>query len=94
MKTHVCYFLQSGGYVLGFRIDPQEKLQDAVKEIQSLHKVYSACPIFGIEFETDDGVRFFSNSPSNKSRVLKLSWSTHLVPCARGIISDYMFAAL
>ena len=54
MNTY--FFWQSGGYVLGFRIDPPEKLQDAVKEIQSLHKVYSACPIFGIEFETDEGV--------------------------------------
>ena len=45
---------QSGGYVLGFRIDPTEKLQETVKEIQSLHRVYSACPIFGIDFETDD----------------------------------------
>ena len=46
--------------MLGFRIDPPEKLQDAVKEIQSLHKVYSACPIFGIEFETDEGVSIFT----------------------------------
>eukprot|EP00795_Rhopilema_esculentum_P014110 gene14110-5101_t len=45
---------QSGGYVLGFRVDPFEKLQDTVKEIQNLYRVYSACPIFGIEFETDD----------------------------------------
>lgn len=44
---------QSGGYVLGFRIDPAEKLQEAVKQIQSLHRVYSACPVFGIQFETD-----------------------------------------
>ena len=43
--------------MLGFRIDPVEKLQDAVKEIQSLHKVYSACPIFGIEFEVTEKVR-------------------------------------
>jgi len=43
----------SGGYVLGFRIDPVEKLQETVSEIQSLHKVYSACPVFGVEFETD-----------------------------------------
>ncbi len=50
------FVLQSGGYVLGFRIDPEEKLQDVVKEIRSLHKVYSSCPLFGIEFETDDGV--------------------------------------
>eukprot|EP00794_Sanderia_malayensis_P003122 gene3122-3590_t len=45
---------QSGGYVLGFRVDPAEKLQDTVKEIQNLYRVYSACPIFGVEFETDD----------------------------------------
>ena len=47
-------YLQSGGYVLGFRIDPVEKLQEVVTEIQSLHKVYSTCPVFGVEFETDD----------------------------------------
>ncbi|CAH1789030.1 unnamed protein product, partial [Owenia fusiformis] len=45
---------QSGGYVLGFRIDPPEKLTEALKEIQSLHRVYSACPIFGVEFETEE----------------------------------------
>ncbi|CAH3147692.1 unnamed protein product [Pocillopora meandrina] len=45
---------QSGGYVLGFRIDPGEKLQEAAKEIQSLQKVYSASPIFGVEFETEE----------------------------------------
>ena len=46
----------SGGYVLGFRIDPVEKLQETVKQIQSLHKIYSACPIFGIEFDIEDKV--------------------------------------
>lgn len=45
---------QSGGYVLGFRIDPVEKLQQVHKEIQSLHKVYSACPVFGVEFEEEE----------------------------------------
>lgn len=45
---------QSGGYVLGFRIDPVEKLQQVHKEIQSLHKVYSNCPVFGVEYEEDD----------------------------------------
>lgn len=45
---------QSGGYVLGFRIDPTEKLQQVHKEIQSLHKVYSNCPVFGVEFEEDE----------------------------------------
>ncbi|XP_074658577.1 BBSome complex member BBS5-like isoform X3 [Tubulanus polymorphus] len=46
--------VQSGGYVLGFRIDPVEKLHEACKEIQSLHRVYSACPIFGIEYESEE----------------------------------------
>ncbi|XP_078393029.1 BBSome complex member BBS5 [Cetorhinus maximus] len=45
---------QSGGYVLGFKIDPVEKLQEAVKEINSLHKVYSACPIFGVQHEMEE----------------------------------------
>ncbi|XP_005089032.1 Bardet-Biedl syndrome 5 protein homolog [Aplysia californica] len=44
----------SGGYVLGFRIDPMEKLQATAKMIQNLHRVYSACPIFGVEFEVDE----------------------------------------
>ncbi|PVD30948.1 hypothetical protein C0Q70_10224 [Pomacea canaliculata] len=44
----------SGGYVLGFRIDPIEKLQQVAKEIQNLHRVYSACPIFGVEFENEE----------------------------------------
>lgn len=45
---------QSGGYVLGFRLDPVEKLQETVKEIQNLYKVYSSWPIFGIEFEKEN----------------------------------------
>uniref|UniRef100_T1JH94 BBSome complex member BBS5 PH domain-containing protein n=1 Tax=Strigamia maritima TaxID=126957 RepID=T1JH94_STRMM len=40
----------SGGYVLGFRIDPQEKLQDVYKEISSLFTVYSNNPNFGVEY--------------------------------------------
>ncbi|CAG5123192.1 unnamed protein product, partial [Candidula unifasciata] len=44
----------SGGYVLGFRIDPMEKLQATTKMIQNLHRIYSACPVFGVEFEMDD----------------------------------------
>lgn len=33
-----------------------EKLQDALKEINSLHKVYSANPIFGVEYEMEEKV--------------------------------------
>uniref|UniRef100_F7EJJ0 BBSome complex member BBS5 n=1 Tax=Callithrix jacchus TaxID=9483 RepID=F7EJJ0_CALJA len=45
---------QSGGYVLGFKIDPVEKLQESVKEINSLHKIYSASPIFGVDYEMEE----------------------------------------
>uniref|UniRef100_A0A2K6GSL6 Bardet-Biedl syndrome 5 n=1 Tax=Propithecus coquereli TaxID=379532 RepID=A0A2K6GSL6_PROCO len=41
-------------YVLGFKIDPVEKLQESVKEINSLHKVYSASPIFGVDYEMEE----------------------------------------
>jgi len=44
----------AGGYVLGFRIDPPEKLQEALKEIQSLYRVYSANPIFGVQYQTEE----------------------------------------
>lgn len=43
--------------MLGFKIDPVDKLQDALKEINSLHKVYSANPIFGVEYEMEEKVR-------------------------------------
>ncbi len=46
----------SGGYVLGFRIDPQEKLKETYKEIQSLHKTYSSTPIFGVDYTKSEEV--------------------------------------
>lgn len=45
---------QSGSYVLGFRIDPADKLQEVCKEIQSLQRVYSSSPIFGIQYENEE----------------------------------------
>eukprot|EP00736_Rhodelphis_marinus_P005865 Rmarinus@m.7619 len=45
---------RSGGYVLGFRVEPHDKLQEAFQEIQSLHQVYSINPIFGIEFSHEE----------------------------------------
>ncbi len=45
--------------MLGFKIDPEDKLKDTFKEINSLYKVYSASPIFGVEFDIEDRVRVF-----------------------------------
>ena len=46
----------SGGYVLGFRVDPQEKLDQLYKEISSLHKIYSENPIFGVDYNRTEKV--------------------------------------
>ena len=48
---------QTSGYILGFKVDPEEKLKEMTKEILSLMKVYGSCPIFGIESENTDFVR-------------------------------------
>ena len=45
---------KSGGYVLGFRLDPAEKLQAVAQEVRNLHNVYGENPIFGIEFSVDE----------------------------------------
>uniref|UniRef100_A0A1I8F3J3 Bardet-Biedl syndrome 5 protein homolog n=1 Tax=Macrostomum lignano TaxID=282301 RepID=A0A1I8F3J3_9PLAT len=43
---------QSGGYVLGFRIDPADKLKSVAQELQSLQRVYSSSdPVLGVQFD-------------------------------------------
>ncbi|XP_049885753.1 Bardet-Biedl syndrome 5 protein homolog [Pectinophora gossypiella] len=39
----------SGGYVLGFRADPRERLKPLLAELQTLHQAYTDKPIFGVE---------------------------------------------
>lgn len=38
------------GYVLGFRVDPSEKLQPLFQELSMLHSVYINKPIFGVQY--------------------------------------------
>jgi hypothetical protein len=45
-----------GGYVLGFRIDPKEKLHSVHKELLSLQKVYGQVPLFGVQFTVGEQV--------------------------------------
>lgn len=46
-------YARSGGYILGFRIDPKEKLDDVFKELLNLHQVYAMTPNFGVEFSVE-----------------------------------------
>ncbi|XP_043477046.1 Bardet-Biedl syndrome 5 protein homolog [Leptopilina heterotoma] len=43
----------SGGYVLGFRIDPVEKLHMIHKEIKALLATYNRSPIFGVDYKPE-----------------------------------------
>ncbi|XP_018496921.1 Bardet-Biedl syndrome 5 protein homolog [Galendromus occidentalis] len=42
----------SGGYLLGFKIDPPEKLKDVLKELRSVCKVHREKPIWGVDETT------------------------------------------
>ncbi|CAH0731346.1 unnamed protein product, partial [Brenthis ino] len=46
----------SGGYVLGFRADPYERLRPLLTELQTLHQAYTETPIFGVEMNWDKEV--------------------------------------
>uniref|UniRef100_A0A240PPC5 BBSome complex member BBS5 PH domain-containing protein n=1 Tax=Anopheles christyi TaxID=43041 RepID=A0A240PPC5_9DIPT len=41
----------AGSYVLGFRIDPADRLGDVYKELLALHSVYTETPVFGVFYE-------------------------------------------
>ncbi|EDX15774.1 GD15141 [Drosophila simulans] len=46
-----------GGYVLGFRVDPAERLNELFKELSSLHTIYGEQPNFGIQYNANDARR-------------------------------------
>ena len=43
----------SGGFTLGFRIDPQEKMDDVYKELSSVWAIFSKKPLLGISCNFD-----------------------------------------
>eukprot|EP00048_Salpingoeca_helianthica_P020034 m.4463 g.4463 ORF g.4463 m.4463 type:complete len:346 (+) comp4321_c0_seq2:1850-2887(+) len=44
------------GFVLGFRIDPEERLNEVVRKVSRLREIALACPIFGVDFEVTPDV--------------------------------------
>lgn len=42
--------LGSGGYVLGFRLDPPERLHKITEELQNLYKVHIEHPELGVHY--------------------------------------------
>jgi Bardet-Biedl syndrome 5 protein len=44
----------AGGYVLGFRVDPDERLEQLHKEVSSYLQLFSSNPLFGVDFTIED----------------------------------------
>jgi Bardet-Biedl syndrome 5 protein len=42
-----------GNYVLGFRIDPKEKLHGVYKTLLSIQEAFAQHPVYGVEFNSD-----------------------------------------
>ena len=42
---------RSGGYILGFRMDPMEVLTNTFQEVKTLHAVYAVSPLFGVAYD-------------------------------------------
>lgn len=43
-------------YMTGFRLDPAEQLARVHQELASLHRVHSADPILGVDFQEEENV--------------------------------------
>lgn len=45
---------EGGHFILGFRVDPVERLKELFQEVSNLHKIFSQNPIFGVDFEVEE----------------------------------------
>jgi len=67
-------YAKSGGYILGFRVDPQDRISEVYKEIHSLFQIYSVGPIFGVDFTLE------SEAPNLEQLLVpKVSEDTELI---------------
>ncbi|XP_037923710.1 Bardet-Biedl syndrome 5 protein homolog isoform X2 [Hermetia illucens] len=56
-----------GGYVLGFRIDPPERLTRVYQELKSLYAIYSETPNFGIVYQPDKNPKLANEASEEES---------------------------
>jgi Bardet-Biedl syndrome 5 protein len=45
---------KAGGYILGFKIEPEDKLIGLYKEIVNLHQLFASNPIFGVDYTIEE----------------------------------------
>jgi Bardet-Biedl syndrome 5 protein len=58
--------LQSGGYILGFRVDAPGNLEQLHLQIMNLWRVFSKTPIFGVEFTVEKDHSHEEMAPSKR----------------------------
>lgn len=83
---------QSGGYVLGFKVDPRETLDYVHKELSSLLQAYTNDPIYGVEYDVGaaiDVVHAPAARPEDESDVVETvagsdAWAAY---CADGDVA-------
>uniref|UniRef100_A0A915PCW3 Bardet-Biedl syndrome 5 protein homolog n=1 Tax=Meloidogyne floridensis TaxID=298350 RepID=A0A915PCW3_9BILA len=46
--------LQSGEYILGFQVKPEERLEHTCKTIQALLNAFQSSPVFGVQYSRQD----------------------------------------
>ncbi|KAI5745588.1 hypothetical protein M8J76_012478 [Diaphorina citri] len=63
---------QSGGYVLGFRIDPQETMQTVCKELQSYHRIHTTTPEYGVDYVVSDVAILAEEAPVVQEDIAEL----------------------
>ncbi|KAA0167046.1 hypothetical protein FNF28_02969 [Cafeteria roenbergensis] len=54
---------RAGGYVLGFKIEPDERREAACKEVSSLWKVFLADPVLGVKHTVEDAPTSTQSAP-------------------------------
>ena len=59
---------RSGGYVLGFRIDPMDTLLTVFQEIKTLHSVYAVTPMWGVVFDANTRNQAVLDANDSKKR--------------------------
>eukprot|EP00291_Cryptomonas_curvata_P008385 CAMPEP_0172198098 /NCGR_PEP_ID=MMETSP1050-20130122/27883_1 /TAXON_ID=233186 /ORGANISM="Cryptomonas curvata, Strain CCAP979/52" /LENGTH=281 /DNA_ID=CAMNT_0012874851 /DNA_START=38 /DNA_END=879 /DNA_ORIENTATION=- len=80
-------FPRSGAYVLGFRIDPADKLAAVVKELQALWETYSSNPVLGVHVTATDAAPI-QNDPKVR-RVLDDVEIVDTLSASRDVLAAY-----
>lgn len=87
-------FPGAGGYILGFRIDDANKLEELLKQIHGFYRIYANAPIFGVDFVVESEVPNISEllvpRVEEDTEILEENEDSHAVAAcyAEGFIDD------